>query len=39
VKVLETEHCVKNGANEIDIVISIGKFLEGNKETVYNEIK
>lgn len=38
VKVLETQCCIKNGANEIDIVISIGKFLEGRDEEVFSEI-
>jgi len=38
-KVLETKKAVDFGANEIDIVISIGEFLEGNYEFVYEEIR
>lgn len=38
VKVAETAMCVMEGATEIDIVISIGKFLEGKYEEVYEEI-
>jgi deoxyribose-phosphate aldolase len=37
-KLLETQLVIKDGATEIDIVISVGKFLEGKKEEVYNEI-
>lgn len=39
VKVAEAALAVKAGATEIDIVISIGKFLEGNYEEVYDEIR
>jgi len=38
VKVAETAMCVMEGATEIDVVISIGKFLEGNYEEVYEEL-
>lgn len=38
IKVAESALAVKAGATEIDIVISIGKFLEGNYEEVYDEI-
>lgn len=38
VKVAETALCVKEGATEIDVVISIGKFLEGKYEEVYDEL-
>lgn len=38
VKVAETAMCVMEGANEIDIVISVGKFLAGRYEEVYEEI-
>ncbi len=38
-KVLETKKAVDFGANEIDVVISIGEFLEGNYEFVYEEIR
>jgi len=30
--------CVMEGATEIDVVISIGKFIEGNYEEVYEEL-
>ena len=38
IKVKEVEYAVAQGADEIDMVISRGLFLEGNYETVYNEI-
>ena len=38
VKVLETRLAVSAGADEIDIVISIGTFLEGDEATVMSEI-
>lgn len=38
IKVAETAMCVMEGATEIDAVISIGKFLEGNYEEVYEEL-
>ncbi len=38
-KVLETIDAVKNGADEIDMVINIGRLKEGNTEYVLNEIK
>lgn len=38
VKVAETAMCVMEGATEIDVVISIGKFLEGKYEEVYEEL-
>lgn len=38
-KVLETKKALDFGANEIDIVISVGEFLEGNHEFVMEEIK
>lgn len=38
VKVAETLLAIQNGATEIDIVISIGKFLEGRYEEVYDEM-
>lgn len=38
VKVAETAMCVMEGATEIDVVISIGKFLEGRYEEVYEEL-
>lgn len=39
IKVLETKKAVDFGADEIDIVISVGEFLEGNYEFVYEEIR
>ena len=39
VKVMETKKTVELGADEIDIVISIGDFLAGNYEFVFDEIK
>ena len=38
VKIAETAMCVLEGATEIDVVISIGKFLEGNYEEVHDEL-
>jgi len=38
IKVAETAMTVLEGATEIDVVISIGKFLEGKYEEVYEEI-
>lgn len=38
VKVAEVKYAVKEGADEIDMVISRGKFLEGKYEEVFNEI-
>ncbi len=38
VKVAETAMAVMEGATEIDVVISVGKFLEGNYEEVYEEL-
>ncbi|MFV0392017.1 MAG: deoxyribose-phosphate aldolase [Paludibacteraceae bacterium] len=38
VKVAETAMCVMEGATEIDVVISVGKFLEGKYEEVYEEL-
>ena len=38
VKVAETALAVKDGATEIDIVMSVGKFLSGNYEEVADEI-
>jgi deoxyribose-phosphate aldolase len=37
-KVAEVKYAIAQGADEIDMVISRGLFLEGNYETVYNEI-
>ncbi|MCQ2263584.1 MAG: deoxyribose-phosphate aldolase [Bacteroidales bacterium] len=38
IKVAEVAYAVAQGADEIDMVISRGKFLEGDYQTVYNEI-
>ena len=38
-KVFETEDAIKKGADEIDMVINIGRLKEGNTEYVLNEIK
>ncbi|MCR4563710.1 MAG: deoxyribose-phosphate aldolase [Clostridiales bacterium] len=38
-KVLETEDAVKNGADEIDMVINVGKVKEGNFDYVSDEIR
>jgi deoxyribose-phosphate aldolase len=38
IKVAEAAMAVASGATEIDIVVSIGKFLEGNYQDVYDEI-
>jgi deoxyribose-phosphate aldolase len=38
VKIAETAMCVLEGATEIDVVISIGQFLDGNFETVHEEL-
>ncbi len=38
VKVAETSLCVMQGATEIDVVISVGKMLEGRYEEVYEEL-
>lgn len=39
VKMYETEMAVRNGADEIDIVIPVGTFLENDYETVIDELK
>lgn len=39
VKVAETALAISEGANEIDIVISVGKFLSGDYETMFDEIE
>lgn len=38
VKIAETALAIKAGASEIDIVISVGKFLEGRYQEVFDEI-
>ena len=39
VKIAETAMAIMEGANEIDIVISVGKFLSGDYETMCDEIQ
>lgn len=39
VKMYETELAVKSGADEVDIVIPVGTFLEGNYDSVIDELK
>ena len=39
VKALETAEAVKDGADEVDMVINIGALREGNLELVYEDIK
>lgn len=38
VKVMESVMAVENGADEVDIVISLGRFLEGDYQFVFDEI-
>ena len=38
VKKLESKRAIEFGANEIDIVLSVGEFLEGNYDFVYEEV-
>jgi len=38
VKIAETALAIKSGATEIDIVLSVGKFLEGNYQECFDEI-
>jgi deoxyribose-phosphate aldolase len=38
VKKLETQRSIEFGADEVDIVLSVGEFLEGNYDFVYEEI-
>ena len=38
IKTVETAHALKDGATEIDIVMSVGKYLSGDYETLCDEI-
>ena len=38
-KVFEAKNCIEKGASEIDMVINIGKLLDGENEYVENEIR
>ncbi|MEE4000902.1 deoxyribose-phosphate aldolase [Tenacibaculum sp. FZY0031] len=38
-KIFEAKECIKNGASEIDMVINIGKLLEGEENYVEKEIR
>ena len=39
VRLTEVDYAVKNGADEIDMVISRGRMLEGDEKYIYNEVK
>lgn len=39
IKIMEVKKSIAYGASEIDIVISVGEFLEGNYEFVFEEIR
>lgn len=39
VKIFEAQNCIENGASEIDMVINIGKLLDGEIAYVENEIR
>ncbi len=39
IKLAEIKYAIQQGADEIDMVISRGKFLEGNYQEVYDEIR
>lgn len=39
IKIEECKQAVKNGATEVDIVLSVGKFFEGDYDFCFNEIK
>lgn len=39
IKLSECQMCVENGADELDVVISLGYFLEGDYFTVYSELQ
>lgn len=39
IKLAEVEYAVRSGADEIDMVLSVGKLLEGNTNEVLSEIK
>ncbi|OSY87998.1 deoxyribose-phosphate aldolase [Tenacibaculum holothuriorum] len=38
-KVFEAKNCIENGASEIDMVINVGKLLDGELDYVENEIR
>ena len=38
VKFIEVQHCLNDGADEIDIVLPVGKFFEGKFEEIFKEI-
>ena len=38
-KVFEAENCIEKGASEIDMVINVGKLLDGENDYVENEIR
>jgi deoxyribose-phosphate aldolase len=39
IKIAEVEYCVLNGADEVDIVIPIGGFLEGDEKRFVHEVR
>lgn len=39
VKFVEVKHCLDDGADEIDIVLPVGKFFEGKFEEIFKEIQ
>ena len=39
VKVFEAKNCIENGASEIDMVINVGKLIDGENKYVENEIR
>ena len=39
IKVAETKKAIELGANEADMVISVGTFLSGDYQTIFNEVK
>ncbi|MFP4555558.1 MAG: deoxyribose-phosphate aldolase [Bacteroidales bacterium] len=39
IKLSECQMCIENGADELDVVISLGYFLEGDYFTVYSELQ
>ena len=39
IKIREVERVIQEGANEVDIVMPVGKFLEGKHDAIFQEIK
>jgi deoxyribose-phosphate aldolase len=38
IKVAEAKSCIEAGANELDVVLSVGSFLNGDHQSVFNEL-